>query len=222
MSAMAESSVGQIEYLRGDVEVWRGDKKMPATNELKVFAGDKVITKQGARIRIRFVDESSMQMGENAQSSIRHYKVEEGMVNVFLELIAGRARFMIMKLKEADASYQVKMRAVLIGVRGTDILAQAGNKEHIALVHGRINLSDQLGGTLNLEPDSYIATSDKLPKQAQPIPYPWLEAFIQDVGTSDEGKRAKPKLSDDEDNPPAEVMRSQTIQGLDSPAIIPR
>ena len=222
LSAMAASAVGEIEYWKGEVEIIRGQVHLAVESSHSVFEGDRIVTGQSARVRIRFIDDSIMQMGENAESRIGNYGIsDDGVFDGLLELLQGRARFIISKLKEAKARYQVQMRTVLIGVRGTDILAQIGGADHIALLEGRIELSDTAGGTMFLNPDRYVEVSKRLPNYALGIPEIWLDNFIRDVGSSSDDMRRGKRTSDD-DSLPHDTIREKSSRSLGSPSVVPR
>jgi len=221
--AMAATEAGVIDYMRGDVQLWHGNTAVTAELKAVVFEGDKIVTGEASRVRIVLVDGSTMQMGEKAESVLQHYSHnKEGFLDAMVELVQGRARFIVNKLRNTKSNYQVKMRAVLIGVRGTDILAQVGATDHVALVEGRVQLSDKLGGLLMLGKDHYVRTTSQLPAATTAIPVSWLTDFINDVGTSSAGKKAKQADGDDGAQAPSDAIRQQSSRALGTPTLIPK
>ncbi|MDX8401975.1 MAG: FecR family protein [Mariprofundaceae bacterium] len=215
---------GVIEYLKGRAEVVRGDATMPAAVGLALRVGDEVRTAEDARLRMRMRDGSAVQLGANAAVRISRYaRKPVGALDALLDLIRGRARFIVEKLKRAESRYRVRTRAVLIGVRGTDILAQAEAKAvHVALVEGRVMLTPPDGGAgVRLARGGYVRVSGAWPVNPVPIPDAWLMDFIRDVGTSREGARRKKGDGSDEDAP-AEVLRSRSSGQLGAPLVLPR
>jgi len=223
--AGAGDSVGEVVYVKGDVQIGSAAQWQAGTVGMKLFEGQHVRTGVSSRIRLGFSDGTQMQMGQNAEAVIEHYQVAEdqSLMDAILELVQGRARFIVQKLKRADSQYKVRMRAVLIGVRGTDILAQAeSGSGHVALVEGRVALTQRGGSSeVMLARGGYVNVSQQWPVNPVEIPQQWLDAFIQDVGLSNEGARKK-KGSGSDDAPPASVIQQKSINQLGSPTIVPR
>jgi len=221
----AAESVGEVVYLKGDVQIGSIAQWQAATVGMKLFEGEHVRTGASSRIRLGFSDGTQMQMGQNAEAVIEYYEVAEdqSLMDAILELVQGRARFIVQKLKRADSQYKVRMRAVLIGVRGTDILAQAdGGSGHVALVEGRVALTRPGGSSeVMLARGGYVNVSRQWPVNPVEIPQQWLNDFIQDVGLSNEGEHKK-KGSGNDDAPPASVIQQKSINQLGSPTIVPR
>jgi len=223
--ASAGEIAGKIEYIKGQAEVGSESHWLSAEVGMVVEVGQHVRTGESSRIRIRFVDGSSMQMGGRAEAVIERYAVKKdaGVVQALLDLIQGRGRFIVEKLKQADSQYQVRLRAVLIGVRGTDILAQSEAKaDHVALVEGRVSLTSEVSREVMLDKGYYArAESGKIQKPVS-IPDTWLEAFIRDVGLSSAGKARKRGGGGDDGSAPSSVIQQKTVDKLGSPMILPR
>jgi len=224
--AAEPEAVGEIVYLKGDVSVGHAQRWQAAENGMSLFVGQHIRTGASSRVRVQFSDGTSMQMGQHAEAVIERYKVEkdDGIIDALLNLLQGRARFMVEKLKRSDSHYQVRMRTVLIGVRGTDILAQADARQaHVALVEGRVALTQPGAGNMAviLERGAYVRVDQAWPVRPVAIPGDWLDAFIRDVGLSSEGSHQK-KRSGDDDAPPASVIQQKSIDQLGLPTIVPR
>ncbi len=217
--------VAKVEYISGEVFVGRDGSWRSAEAGMRLVEGQHVRTGPSSRVRLRFIDGSSMQMGQHARAVVERYRTDAGLglVDALLELVRGRARFIVRKLRRADANYRVRMRTVLIGVRGTDILAQAdAGVEHVALVEGRVALTSPSGGDgLMLERGGYARFAGRWPVHGRAIPDTWLNDFILDVGLSSEGTRRK-KSGGSDDAPPHAVMQQKMINSLGSPSVLPR
>jgi len=203
--------VGEIDFIQGEVTIERLAGEFAAKQGDTIDVGDTLVTGDKSRVRILFTDHSSMQLGSHARSSIKQYtSSDEGIIDSLLELAEGRARFIVNKIKSSDSKYQIKMRTVLIGVRGTDILAQAESSvEHIALVEGRVALSDSSAGEIFLNKGHYIQTQNMaLPNTSASIPSNWLMAFMQDVGSS----KQLSKTSNQSDEIPASNLSTDAVQ----------
>lgn len=225
--AMAASPVGQIDAIKGEVHLLRGGADVPAMPQSGVEVGDHVRTGKSSRIRILFADGSSMQLGQNAEAVIESYAsgVNGSALNALIGLLEGRGRFIVEKLKQADAHYRIRTRAVLIGVRGTDILAQANNYiSHVALAEGHIQLSRSGAATeVSLDKGQYLLVVGKWPPAPQPIPEQWLNDFINDVGTSDAGARKKKGGSGSGDSSaPTDAIQQKMLNQMGSPMVVPQ
>ncbi|RMF71249.1 MAG: hypothetical protein D6740_07015, partial [Alphaproteobacteria bacterium] len=212
------------EYIKGQAEIGREGAWQPAGIGMAVHVGEHVRTGESSRIRIRFADGSSMQMGSRAEAVIERYAVQAdgGLIGALLDLLQGRARFIVEKLKRADAEYKVRLRTVLIGVRGTDILAQSEIAvDHVALVEGRVALSAAASPEVVLDKGFYARAASGRIQRPVAIPEAWLRDFILDVGLSSEGRRRK-QGDGGEDSAPASVIQQQSIDQLGSPVIVPR
>jgi len=226
--ALAAEPAGHIDTIKGEVHVLRGSSEVPALPDTIVEVGDNIRTGKASRVRILLNDGSSMQLGQNAEALIERYKIASagGLMDALINLLEGRGRFIVEKLKRTDAHYRIKTRAVLIGVRGTDILAQAsGYTGDVALVEGRIALSRSgYKQQVPLSRGEYIKVAGAWPAKAQPIPEKWLADFINDVGTSDGGKRKKKGggSGGDDGSAPSDVLQQKTINQMGNPMIVPQ
>jgi len=219
--------VGHIEYLKGDVAYAHHDTWQKAALQQPLQEGDHVRTGETSRLRVRFVDGSTMQLGEKAEAIIQRYKTADDMsvLDSLLELVQGRARFIVEKINRKEATYHIESRAVLIGVRGTDILLQSqSDTADVALAEGSIDIHSQKGsGSLRMQVGEYSQVSmgqDHLQRSA--IPDPWLTAFMRDVGSSQEGKKKKKGQQEDDSTPPANMLQQQTQNRTAFPTVIPR
>ncbi len=220
--AAGAGKAGEIEYLKGKAEIRRAGKAIAAAVGLAVQVGDEVRTGEKSRIRIRLIDGSAVQLGAHAAIRITRYRQKGGLLDALIDLLRGRARFMVEKLKESDSRYRVRTETVLIGVRGTDILAQvAPDAVHVALVDGRVMLLPEAGGEgVLLARGGYVRVAGEWPARPMAIPDDWLMEFIRDVGVSREGARRR-KGGSGEDAP-SEALRSLSAEKLGAPLVLPR
>ncbi len=222
-AAWAEDEAGVIEYVRGSAFIERGAQTFGAKEGQPVHVGDVVRTGAHSRARIRFVDGSRVQLGSNAAARIERYRTRSdgSILDALIDLIQGRGRFVVEKLKSADARYRVRTRAVLIGVRGTDILAQSeADAAHVALIEGRVELTREGGRAASLAAGEYVRAAGAWPVRPEPIPAAWLDAFIRDVGSMREGARRK--KDEEAPAPPLDAIQRRSLDRLGSPTVVPR
>jgi len=226
-SAIAGTPAGNIDAFKGEVHIQRGAEMIPASLQAPVEVGDHINTGKSSRVRIVFADGSSMQLGQNAEAVIESYATgeSEGVLDSLISLIEGRGRFIVEKLKRSDAHYSIRTRAVLIGVRGTDILAQANNYiSHVALTDGQVQLSRPgAQAVVPLNTGQYLLVVGKWPPTPQPIPNQWLTDFINDVGTSDgAGRKKKGSGGSGDSSAPTDAMQQKMLNQMGSPMIVPQ
>jgi len=224
---IAATPVGNIDAFKGEVHIQRGIEKIPASLQAAVEVGDHIHTGKSSRVRILFADGSSMQLGQHAEAVIESYASSEsdGVLDSLISLIEGRGRFIVEKLKRSDAHYSIRTRAVLIGVRGTDILAQANNYiSHVALTDGQVQLSRPgAQAVVPLNTGQYLLVVGKWPPIPQPIPDQWLTDFINDVGTSDgAGRKKKGGGGSGDSSAPTDAMQQKMLNQMGSPMIVPQ
>ncbi|OIQ04080.1 MAG: hypothetical protein AUK36_00760 [Zetaproteobacteria bacterium CG2_30_59_37] len=225
--AIAGELAGHIDAIMGEVHLTRGDIEIPVALQAGVEVGDHVSTGKTSRVRIVFNDGSSMQLGQHAEAVIDNYATgaSDGALDALISLIEGRGRFIVEKLKNKDAKYRIRTRAVLIGVRGTDILAQANNYiSHVALAEGHIQLSRPgAAAEVALNKGQYLLVVGKWPPAPQAIPEQWLNDFINDVGTSDAGARKKKGGSGSGDiSVPTDAIQQKMLNQMGSPMVVPQ
>lgn len=225
--AMAGSPAGHIDAVKGEVHLTRAGAEIPAELQADIEAGDHISTGKASRVRIVFADGSSMQLGQHAEAVIESYATSEtdGALDALIGLIEGRGRFIVETLKRSDAHYRIRTRTVLIGVRGTDILAQADKFiSHVALTEGHIQIS-RAGAVAEvaLNKGQYLLVVGKWPPAPQTIPEQWLSDFIHDVGTSDAAGRKKKGSGDSGGSTaPTDAIRQKMLNQMGSPMVIPQ
>lgn len=68
--AFAQEAAGVVEKMRGDASRQQGGEMVALTTGGTVYVGDMLATSAGARLRIRFLDDSILTLGEDARLSI--------------------------------------------------------------------------------------------------------------------------------------------------------
>ncbi|HAD87839.1 MAG TPA: hypothetical protein DCG48_10795 [Rhodospirillaceae bacterium] len=127
LPALAQQSAGAIERQKGDAFRTAGGSTEALSANAKVFAGDLVKTGAGARLKIRFSDDSTLTLGENAEVLIDEMVfdpaggAEQG--NQALIMAVGVFRYTSGKIAKASrSSVLFGTPTATIGIRGTDFL----------------------------------------------------------------------------------------------------
>lgn len=124
LPAQAQQAAGQVERQKGTASrsVTGGTSDL-APGDL-VFAGDEIRTGPGARLQIRFHDQSKLSLGENARITIDQFVYSpSGDSRQALAMVSGVFRFatgQIGKLAPRNVVFRTPVAA--IGIRGTVFL----------------------------------------------------------------------------------------------------
>lgn len=97
-----------------------GTSRVLARNS-PVFAGDKLVTAQGARVQVRFTDGSILALKPNTEMSVDQYAYEpQGVQAMFMSLARGGFRTVTGAIgKRSKKDYKIGTPVATIGVRGT-------------------------------------------------------------------------------------------------------
>ena len=118
-SFAAES--GEVSYMRGDAWLIHSGNRTQLTLGTKVQEGDVVVTKNNGRVKLSMVDGSRLFIGSHSRLKVETYSMNKG--NLFsanINMLWGKVRFFVSKLRTKSSSFQVKTKTAVIGVRGTE------------------------------------------------------------------------------------------------------
>lgn len=128
---------GHVTAANGPVRVLHAGKVEFETLGVKdpVFVGDRVKTLGGGRVRILLIDDSLVTLGENSELKIQKVEVSGAKRKTLLSVITGKVRAVVSKFfKDVDSSFQVEGSTAVAGVRGTDFIVIAPDKDHTEVV----------------------------------------------------------------------------------------
>ncbi|OQX25114.1 MAG: hypothetical protein BWK80_17335 [Desulfobacteraceae bacterium IS3] len=144
--------VGKVQLVQGEAIVIHKDISVgyKAENDMPLFEGDMVITREKGRIRFELNDGSILTMASKTEMTINQslYDSESGTRSAFLKMLAGKARFIVKKLTEFKLSeFKLKTKTAVIGVRGSDFIvaANADRTEVTALENTDIEVVSLIG-----------------------------------------------------------------------------
>src|SRR2546426_4476121 len=98
--------------------VLREQKSLDAKKDMPVFWGDTVKTERGGRVRVQLEDGSILNVG--SQSSLLIQRHDANTQQTELELIYGRVRADAVKIATPSGEFNVRTRAAVAGVVGTE------------------------------------------------------------------------------------------------------
>lgn len=115
----AQDPAGEVARLRGEAS--RGNDSLAVGSQ--VLVGDTIRSGPGARVEIRFLDESSLTLGENAEIVIDRFFFEARGSRQSIEVLQGVFRFITGAVgKTAPDWVAVRTPVATIGIRGTDFI----------------------------------------------------------------------------------------------------
>jgi len=88
----------------------------------KVYEKDTIETKENSKVKILFLDESLMNLGEKSKMEITEQTYEPGKKRVSLyNLMSGKVRVLVGKISGEESRFEVKTPTALAAVRGTEL-----------------------------------------------------------------------------------------------------
>ncbi|MBI5043636.1 MAG: FecR domain-containing protein [Nitrospirae bacterium] len=121
-AAFAEENIGKILALKGKAVVERDKKKITAKKNQNLFLKDTVSTMKASRLKMRFVDDSILTLGESSRVAIKEYiySKDKGGKSIF-NLLDGKMRSIVGKTK-----FEIHTPTAVAAARGTIILSEVG------------------------------------------------------------------------------------------------
>ena len=124
LPVQAQQVAGQVERQKGAASRVAQGSTSDLAQGGQVFAGDEIRTGPGARLLIRFGDDSQLTLGENARVTIdRFVYAPGGASNQALAMVVGVFRFVsgqIAKASPRDVAFSTPVATV--GIRGTEFV----------------------------------------------------------------------------------------------------
>ena len=122
-SVYAQSSIGIIKTLKGDVSVLRSGEMLPAALGDELFAADTLQTSSNGTVGILLHDDARLSLGPDSTMSLDEFsfdqKSHDGQANVSIK--EGTLSVISGKLTEKrPGALQVKTPAAILAVRGTE------------------------------------------------------------------------------------------------------
>ena len=180
----AQQGVGQVERQKGKAS----RSAAGATSELaqggRVFIGDEIRTGPGARLQVRFDDQSKLTLGQNARITIDQFVYPPSGGSQALTIVRGVFRFATGQIgKRVPRNVAFKTPVAIIGIRGTVFLGgeltvgmPAGQSHYgFQLREGAIEVTSPAGSVVLDEPGE--GTFLPLTRVAAPTPVrQWTQA----------------------------------------------
>lgn len=154
-----------------------GDRQEAKVGVL-LYSGDRVVTEVEQALRIRFADDSELQVlpGSEVKLDKLSYHKATGMVDTRIRLNSGRVNTWVEKLRP-DSRYQIMTPAATTAVRGTAyrVTAESGTVSRAEVTSGQVGVA--AGNTEKAVKEGFgiVAEKDKpLPEPVKLLPAPEL------------------------------------------------
>ncbi len=119
----AAASIGRIVHTYGPAWVQRGKVREKAEKGQIVLRNDTIVTGKRGRVKIIMGDGSKVYIGAKSRVSLRKYALRgTKLLNASINMLWGKARFLVSKLKSSGASFRVRTPTAVLGVRGTEFV----------------------------------------------------------------------------------------------------
>jgi len=124
LPAQAEQAAGQVERQKGVASRSAAGDTSDLAQGGRVFVGDEIRTGPGARLQIRFDDQSRLTLGENARITINEFVYAPGGGSrQLLAIVHGVFRFATGEIgKGTPRNVAFKTPVATVGIRGTVFL----------------------------------------------------------------------------------------------------
>ena len=131
---------GRVLTARGEVIARQpGGEARALTRGDRVYEGDTLLTGDGGRAQIRFIDQGLVQLQPRTEFIIEHYRETEGEEGAMTRLVEGGLRALSGSIGQRDREhYRLDTPVASIGIRGT----------HYALNHCAADCAPGLEGTV--------------------------------------------------------------------------
>lgn len=126
--------IGTVIQVQGDVLIQHKYSNVGylAADDLPLFMGDTLMSKDRSRARLTFEDESMVTIASNSRITLTRsiYDPDKKHRSGFFQVAFGKARFVVRKLSGyKNSEYKIKTQTSVLGVRGSDFIVEVGNSE---------------------------------------------------------------------------------------------
>jgi len=128
-AAFAES-IGVIEQVSGDVWLMQAGKAWRLAKGDEVDSQHTIITEKGGVTQVLLHDGTLLSIGPRTRMKLEAYKAKEKESFSF-DVLWGDVRYLVKKIIDPDAAFNVKTTTAAIGVRGTEFLVSMPHPNNI-------------------------------------------------------------------------------------------
>lgn len=161
----ADAACGVIEIAKGDIKIESKGKVTAGAAQSKVCEGDAIVAGPQSRAKVKMADGNELNISPESRIVLEtyQYKPTDNKKKVLLNVVYGKVRAATAKenmYNDAAAdgqanSFQVKTKAAVAGVRGTDFLTSFNmqtNKAEVVTFKGEVMVGQMGPGGVILNP----------------------------------------------------------------------
>jgi hypothetical protein len=134
-TAIFASNVAEVTALHGNAKL---DTTTPITLHQKLNKQTTITTEAKSKLQLKFIDDTIITIGENAEFSIEEYLIDEENSKVELKASKGNFRFLTGQIgKLAPKRFSLQTKTATMGIRGTDVAFSTNDTTTGVLYLGR-------------------------------------------------------------------------------------
>ncbi|HEX9465712.1 MAG TPA: FecR domain-containing protein [Alphaproteobacteria bacterium] len=144
-----QGDVAEVTAIVGQVSaVAASTRARPLAANSKIAAGETVVTAPGARVALKFIDGSTINLGEATELKVARYRVSGEDRQVFLDLVRGLARSIVTKMP-GRSTFEITTPTAVAAVRSTTFCVEfnAKGETETVVVEGSLAVTSH-GGEL--------------------------------------------------------------------------
>jgi len=153
----ADAAVGEVTKLRGQARAARQGKNVMLAEGTKVMSGDGVVTGPDARLKIQFLDGSTITLGENSKLNIDKAAFDgSGKRDIAATLLDGIVRSVVAKASQGS-SFQMSSSLVTSAARSTEWIVSIKDHTTALIVLEGVVAAKGVGETLSDLPNAPVS-----------------------------------------------------------------
>lgn len=221
--SLAEAACGKFLVVKGAVQVnfakeKRSDRARVGT---EVCAGDSISAGADSRAKIRMVDNNELNISPDTVMKIAayDYKPEENKKKVLLDVLKGKVRSTVKQKYDGQANtFQVKTKAAVAGVRGTDFIASYDpkmGKFEVVTFEGRVEVG-KFNQDGRLMPEVAVGAgmmTEVLTGQSAEAPKAVPASELKQLDSSSQASMPSPNANENARNSPSQKEPNEPVAG---------
>lgn len=109
-----------------------------------VYKNDEIKTIQNSRLKITFIDESTISIGSKSRFLINSYvyNTETKDRDVGITILEGRLKGVVSKILNNNNKFEIKSKTMVVGIRGTEFIVYANseNQTSLGVIEGEVEV----------------------------------------------------------------------------------
>jgi hypothetical protein len=123
--------------------------------------GDVISTKRASFIQLRFVDDTIVNLGSDAELNLKSYRKIDGKRKNLIRLLRGKMRVVVKRMAEEKETLEFNTPQVSLGVRGTEFLVNSytlggSPSSDVLLIKGSLKTTGAGFNSFVMEPGQYF------------------------------------------------------------------